>query len=86
MQHLDGNSIAGILSEIFPYEMTASWTTCGSCGAIGQIGTLVVYKQAPGAVVRCPGCGNVQMKIVQSERSIWLDMSGVRALQLPLER
>ena len=39
---LDGNAIGGLLSEIFTVEMTASTSTCGSCGAVAPVGALSV--------------------------------------------
>ena len=51
---LDGNAIAGLLHEIFTMEMTNARGTCGSCGAVNEVGRVQVYIHAPGPVVRCP--------------------------------
>jgi len=32
---LDGNTIGGLLLEIFAVEMTSAEATCASCGAVG---------------------------------------------------
>lgn len=82
---VDGNAAAGLLREIFPVEMTVTWTTCAHCGAEGQVGTLVVFVQAPGVVFRCPGCEGVMIRIVRGRDRLFVDMSGVRCLQVPAE-
>lgn len=79
---LDGNAIGGLLHEIFGAEMTLAAGTCDSCGATGRVGELHVYVRAPGTVVRCPSCGSVLMRIVRSETRTWLDLRGLRTLQL----
>jgi len=79
---LDGNAIGGLLGEIFVEELTIARSTCGSCGAVREVGALSVYAQAPGAVVRCPDCDAVLLRIVRSESRIWLELQGVSCLEL----
>lgn len=78
---LDGNAIAGLLREIFTMEMTNAESTCGGCGKVHAVGRVDVYLNAPGAVVRCPACTQVLMRIVQGRGRYWLDMSGTRCLE-----
>ena len=54
---LDGNAVAGMLAEVFGFEMTVSWGGCAGCGATNQLGALIVYAHGMGAVACCPGCG-----------------------------
>jgi len=78
---LDGNAIGGLLREIFTMEMTAAIGTCAHCGTQHAVGEVEVYMNAPGGVVRCPSCGEVQMKVVRGRGKYWLDLSGVRCLE-----
>jgi uncharacterized Zn finger protein len=78
---LDGNAIAGLLREIFSVEMTEASTTCAGCGTVNAVGRVDVYMNAPGAVVRCPACGQVLMRIVRGGGRYWLDLTGVRCLE-----
>lgn len=78
---LDGNAIGGLLQEIFALEMTTAETTCAGCGAINAVGRVHAYLDAPGAVVRCPGCDGVLMKIVHGRGRYWVDLTGTRCLQ-----
>src|SRR5215217_9640361 len=73
---LDANATAGLLYEIFGTEMTASPTECAHCGREGEIGTLLAFTQGPGIVLRCSGCENVVIRIVQTPEAIVLDARG----------
>jgi hypothetical protein len=79
---LDGNALGGLLGEIFAIEMTAALGTCASCGARGELGTLIVYVHAPGAVARCPRCEAVLLRIVRDGDRYWLDIRGMSCLEL----
>ena len=79
---VDGNALGGILGEVFVGEVTVARSTCASCGAVREIGALAVYAQAPGAVARCPDCDAVLLRVVRAEGRIWLDLQGVRCLEL----
>jgi hypothetical protein len=76
-----GNAIGGLLREIFTMEMTTAETTCGGCGAVNAVGRVHVYMNAPGAVVRCPKCEQVLMRIVHGPGRYWIDLSGTRCLE-----
>ena len=82
---LDGNAAGGILQEIFPFEMTLVQATCVGCGVSGAIGELAVYMHGMGTVIRCPSCDNVLIRVVQAKGRYWLDMRGVRVLQISAE-
>lgn len=79
---LDGNAAAGVLAEVFLSDMTVAVTTCASCGASRPLGQLLAYLQAPGAVLRCPTCGAVQIRLVRGPQRAWLDLRGIRVLQM----
>lgn len=77
---VDGNAIGGLLREIFAMEMTTAETTCAGCGAVNMVGRVEVYLNAPGIVVRCPGCEQVLMRIVHGRGRYWVDLRGTRCL------
>ena len=58
--------------------------TCANCGRQGELGTLLAFTQAPGAVLRCPACEQVMIRIVETPDAIYLDARG--AVYLRLER
>ena len=82
---LDGNAAAGTLQEIFPFDMTLVQATCTGCGATNTIGALVAYVHGMGTVVRCPSCDTVLIRVVHARGRYWLDMQGVRVLQISAE-
>jgi hypothetical protein len=81
---LDGNAAAGLLQEIFGSEMTTAVGTCHACGTAGEVGGVFLYRGA-GLVFRCPHCDAVLMKIVVGGTRRWIDLRGLRALELDLE-
>ena len=79
---LDGNAAAGILQEIFPFDMTLVQATCTGCGATDVIGALAAYIHGMGTVVRCPSCDTALIRVAQTRGRYFLDMRGVRVLQI----
>lgn len=63
--HLDGNSLGGLLYEIFGREMTDQPGCCGGCGTVSVLGSVMVYRGA-GQVMCCPVCGSVLLVVVSS--------------------
>jgi hypothetical protein len=82
-RRLDGNAIGGVLLELFGSEMTATPGVCAHCGAREQMASTDVYVHAPGIIVRCRHCEGVLIRIVRGRDRTWLDLSGVRSLELP---
>jgi hypothetical protein len=79
---LDGNAAGGLLREVFALEVTAARATCAFCGAVGEVATLVLYAHAPGAVLRCPACGAVVLRVARSQDRVWVDARGLSCLEL----
>jgi len=81
---LDGNVLAGALSELFAIDITSATGKCASCGTIGAIGQARVYADAPGLVARCAACGQVVLRLVRSPSRAWLDLRGITCLEITL--
>ena len=79
---LDGNAAAGILQQVFAAEVTTASGTCAGCGWVELLGAVVVYSGGPGMVLRCRQCDSVLVKVATDGERIWLDMRGVRSLEL----
>jgi hypothetical protein len=80
---LDGNAVAGLLQEVFAVEMTTAIGTCDNCGATEPVGAIHVFRGA-GIVLRCPHCDNALVKIVRDDTRIWIDLPGIRTLEVAL--
>jgi hypothetical protein len=83
MEHVDGNAIAGALAEIFAIDATSAVGTCVTCGRVGAVATLTVYRPAMGLVARCPGCDEVILRVVEGPDCTWLDLRGSVNLRFP---
>ncbi|MET9633277.1 DUF6510 family protein [Lentzea sp. NPDC006480] len=84
MSHVDGNSLAGDLREIFAVDLTVATGQCAGCGYQGSVATLRVYQNAPGIVARCPHCEEVVLRLVRGRDRAWLDLRGTVSLEIPL--
>ena len=73
---LDGNAVGGMFYEIFGAEMTTAPAECANCGNVAQMGEMLAFTQAPGTVLRCPVCETVMMRIVETDRAIFMDARG----------
>ena len=81
---LDGNAAAGLFSEVFTRDVTAAHATCASCGRTASIGALHMYAQEMGAVLRCPGCEGVVMRMSRTTTHVWIDATGSRSIMIPM--
>lgn len=79
---LDGNAAAGMLEEIFPFELTTTVVTCAGCGQRNPVGALIAYIHGMGTIVRCPGCDAVLIRVAKTEGRYCLDMRGALLLQI----
>jgi hypothetical protein len=82
---LDGNALAGDLREVFATDVTTALFTCRGCGHAAAVATLHMWGPAPGRVARCPECGDVVLRLVQTPDRIVLDLRGAVRLEIPLD-
>ena len=75
---LDGNSVAGTLSEIYGDDMTTVLAECGGCGKVAHVGGLLAYVHAPGIVLRCTACSTVMLRIVQTPNRTRVEVQAKR--------
>ena len=78
---LDGNAVAGQLAALLGSDVTAMPATCAHCHTVSVMGTLRAYVQAPGSVLRCPACGQVMMRVVETPKGMLVEMRGVASLR-----
>jgi hypothetical protein len=78
---LDGNAVAGTLEAIFGADMTAIPGRCAHCGTVSMVGALRAWTRAPGAVLRCPACDGVVLRIVETAEATYVDARGATYLR-----
>ena len=79
---LDGNAAAGLLAEIFAFDVTTAHAVCAGCGALAPVGSLAAYGLEMGAILRCPGCDTALIRVSRLERGYWLDLRGASVLRM----
>lgn len=80
---LDGNAVAGDLSEIFARDVTTAMICCGGCGASAEMGAVRVYGGAMGSIFRCITCDTAVVRMVRTPRGFAIDMRGASQLLVP---
>jgi hypothetical protein len=78
--HTDGNSLAGLLQEVFAAEMTAAPRRCQSCRQVNPIGAHRLYKGA-GYVLRCPACGDLAASIARTPERHMITLHGLWSIE-----
>jgi hypothetical protein len=81
---LDGNAAAGVLREVFVYDMSGATGQCAACGAIAEVGAQHLYMQplSPGAVLRCRSCESVLMVLVHGNGRYRFGLQGLKWLEI----
>ena len=82
---LDGNAAGSVLQVTFPFDMTLVQATCAGCGATNAFGAIAAYMHGMGTVVRCQSCDTVLIRVAQVRGRYFLDMPGIRVLEIGAE-
>lgn len=81
---LDVNAAAGELRELFAVDVTTATCQCDWCGTTAPFAESRVYAMEPGLIMRCYNCESVLMRVVSGPGRAWLDLRGLRFLQLTM--
>lgn len=80
MTVLDGNALAGALTEVLGVDSTTTLLRCAGCGALGELGRTRVHASPMGSVARCGGCDTVLVTVVDAPGRRWVGLPGARAV------
>ena len=80
-RELDGNALAGMLETMFGNDMTAVPGRCAHCHTINMVGAMRVYMGGPGAILRCPACDEVVLRVVETAEATYVDARGAAYLR-----
>jgi hypothetical protein len=83
--HLDGNALGGLLRDLFGQEMTDQRGCCDRCGAISPLGTALVFRDAPGDVMRCSNCQSVVLVAVPGPTGVRVSFGSLRWIEISSE-
>lgn len=81
--HLDGNALGALFHDLFGREMTDQRACCDACGTINQLGSAMVFRDAPGDVMRCVACGSVLLVAVPMPTGIRVTIQSLRWIEIP---
>jgi len=81
---LDGNAAAGVLQQVFAFDVTSADVVCAACANACCVGELKLYGLPMGNILRCPRCAGTLIRIMALEHEIWLDMPQVRSLRIAI--
>ncbi|HEV7949242.1 MAG TPA: DUF6510 family protein [Glaciihabitans sp.] len=83
--HVDGNALAGPLSELFRVDVTSAEGSCAGCGDTAVLACALVYPDPMGFVARCRSCDAVLLTLVlpgdNSEHG-WVELNGFARLRI----
>lgn len=82
MTYVDGNHAAGLLVEAFGRDVTDALGVCAVCGHRHPMAECHVYDHAPGTVLVCPVCANVEIVIVEIRGEVRVTLRGLRTVVL----
>jgi hypothetical protein len=80
--HLDGNGVAGMLTEIFGADVTTARRTCMSCGERHELAAHRAYRGA-GVVLRCPSCHDAGVRVGTLPDRYVVELRGALLIQVP---
>jgi len=79
---LDGNAAAGALESLFAFDVTMAVVRCGDCGASGPLAELRFFGSPQAMVLRCRHCDAVNIRLLETDRAINLDLAGTARLEI----
>jgi hypothetical protein len=82
LDYLDGNAAAGPLSEFFTGDIVCALGRCASCGRTAALATARLYPMASGMLLRCPGCTEILLRLVDAGQTVRLDLHGLSFVEL----
>jgi len=80
--YLDGNAVAGEMTEIFVMDVTAAEGQCAHCATIKHFAEAHVYVKCPGVVARCAVCGEILLRLAYVHQQVFIDVGGLTYLSL----
>ncbi len=79
---LDGNAAAGALGSLFAFDVTMAIVHCGNCDATGPLAELRYFGSPQAMVLRCRSCGEVNIRLLETDSGINLDLRGATRIKV----
>ena len=69
---VDGNAVAGLLSDALQSDATLLKLTCGTCGDQSVLAEALVELDEAGAIVRCRSCTHTMLTLLRRPEGVTL--------------
>lgn len=79
---VDGNAIAGMLSDIFNGDTTMLAWRCGTCGTSGPMAEAIVDIDPECAIVLCRGCTHTLFTLFRDETGVSVRLAALGSLHI----
>ncbi|KAA9134901.1 DUF6510 family protein [Microbacterium caowuchunii] len=83
VRHVDGNALAGLLSEVFVSDASMLVLSCRQCGTAGPLGGTDVEDDGVGAIVRCRHCSRTLLTVLRTGSGVTLSVAALAQLDVP---
>src|ERR1700739_1435229 len=83
---LDGNAAAGVLRQVFAFDLTTADVVGAGCANACRVGGLRLYGLPMGPIPLSPRGHAALIRVLALERACWLDMPQVRSLRITIPR
>ncbi len=78
---VDGNAAGGILASLFAMDATRARIICAGCRQDAAVAEQRVFALEMGAaVLRCPSCSGVTLRIAVTRHGCFIDMRGAEVV------
>lgn len=78
---VDGNALAGLLSDAFAGESTLLVGVCGGCGSSAPLAETVVELDDTAAIVRCRSCTHTLFTVLRDDSGVRVVFAMLRELR-----
>jgi len=70
------------LSQLFTFDVTLATITCDDCAFEGPLAELRLYGRDAAIVLRCRHCDAVNIRMLETGKSVNLDLSGTARISI----
>lgn len=78
---VDGNALAGLLSDVLNGDVTLLVGTCAGCGAVAPLAETVVEIDDSAAIARCRACTHTLLTVLREDGGARLVLGSLRELR-----
>ncbi len=83
---VDGNVLAGLLSEVFTGDATTMVGVCGGCDSHAPLAEAMVEIDERAAIVRCRGCSHTLFTVMRDESGVRVMLASLSSFRRGFQR